>query len=205
MDKFLEDIEGIGTDALGARKPAPFTDQADQIEQFVRGYDGTFGFLQSLKRQLLNRGELSAAQWDAARKCYFQDQKFKSAAERRVIKPQIEPGALFRTNRFIARQVGLKTGLNRPHFVFEVVEPLHETEKAYLLKVRASAKRTSYCGLCGLELTDPRSVLAGIGPVCADNNGLPWGEDALGALNEQLTETKVVEAWFPKQSLEFFK
>lgn len=37
---------------------------------------------------------------------------------------------------------------------------------------------TSHCCFCGIELTDDgegRSVQVGYGPVCAKNNGLPWG------------------------------
>jgi len=32
------------------------------------------------------------------------------------------------------------------------------------------------CCYCARELTDPRSVSMGYGPVCAENYGLPWGE-----------------------------
>lgn len=35
--------------------------------------------------------------------------------------------------------------------------------------------RTSNCCFCGLKLTSQESVLAGYGPICADNWGLPWG------------------------------
>lgn len=32
------------------------------------------------------------------------------------------------------------------------------------------------CVFCSRLLTDERSVAVGYGPVCADHNGLPWGE-----------------------------
>ena len=35
---------------------------------------------------------------------------------------------------------------------------------------------TSECCFCGIELTDPRSVKMGYGPICAGNYDLPWGE-----------------------------
>jgi len=34
---------------------------------------------------------------------------------------------------------------------------------------------TGNCCFCGRELTDPRSVSVGYGPICADHWGLPWG------------------------------
>lgn len=39
-------------------------------------------------------------------------------------------------------------------------------------QARMYGKRTGVCCCCGRELTDPRSVEAGIGPICADNWGL---------------------------------
>lgn len=35
---------------------------------------------------------------------------------------------------------------------------------------------TGQCCFCGLELSDPRSVRVGYGPICASNWGLPWGD-----------------------------
>lgn len=40
-------------------------------------------------------------------------------------------------------------------------------------KAKLYGKMTSSCCFCGLELNDPRSVMAGYGPICADNYGLP--------------------------------
>lgn len=36
--------------------------------------------------------------------------------------------------------------------------------------------KTGACSFCGRELTDPRSVTVGYGPICAEHYGLPWGE-----------------------------
>lgn len=41
---------------------------------------------------------------------------------------------------------------------------------------------TGQCCFCGQKLTDERSLAQGYGPVCAENYGLPWGEDRLCAL-----------------------
>lgn len=37
------------------------------------------------------------------------------------------------------------------------------------------------CVYCSHELTDERSIAVGYGPVCAENNGLPWGHVAEGS------------------------
>lgn len=40
-------------------------------------------------------------------------------------------------------------------------------------KSKLYGKLTNSCCYCGKELNDPRSVMAGYGPICADNWGLP--------------------------------
>jgi hypothetical protein len=40
-------------------------------------------------------------------------------------------------------------------------------------KAKAYGKLTSTCCFCGLGLEDPRSVMSGYGPICAENYGLP--------------------------------
>lgn len=35
---------------------------------------------------------------------------------------------------------------------------------------------TGHCVFCSRELTDDRSLTVGYGPICAERNGLPWGE-----------------------------
>lgn len=37
---------------------------------------------------------------------------------------------------------------------------------------------TGQCVFCSRRLTDERSITVGYGPVCAEHNGLPWGEAA---------------------------
>lgn len=41
----------------------------------------------------------------------------------------------------------------------------------------AYGRETSTCCFCSIALSDPRSVHVGYGPICAENYGLPWGEN----------------------------
>jgi hypothetical protein len=59
-------------------------------------------------------------------------------------------------------------------------------------KAKLYGKQTSTCCFCGLALTDNRSVMAGYGPICAGNYGLPipsvaeakaWAEKNLATLS----------------------
>jgi hypothetical protein len=43
-------------------------------------------------------------------------------------------------------------------------------------RAAAYGRETGSCCFCSRELTDPRSVSVGYGPICAGHYGLPWGE-----------------------------
>lgn len=58
-----------------------------------------------------------------------------------------------------------------------VLEALKEFNADPQSVARAYGRATSHCCFCGLGLTDGRSVAMGYGPVCAENYGLPWGEE----------------------------
>ena len=58
-----------------------------------------------------------------------------------------------------------------------VFEFLQDFEKDPISGAKLQARKTSNCCFCCNRLTDPRSVLMGYGPTCADNFGLPWGDE----------------------------
>jgi len=53
---------------------------------------------------------------------------------------------------------------------------MHELAFNFEQKAREHGKTTGNCCFCGIELTDPRSLAAGYGPICAGNYNLPWGK-----------------------------
>jgi hypothetical protein len=52
---------------------------------------------------------------------------------------------------------------------------LRDADVNLLAVARRYAEETGFCAFCHHALTDPRSVSAHYGPVCADHYGLPWG------------------------------
>jgi hypothetical protein len=67
--------------------------------------------------------------------------------------------------------------------LIEVANTLNDSVIAY-------GKKTGSCGCCGRTLTDPVSVAAGIGPVCAENFGFSYLRDAAA---EELEAAKAAE------------
>jgi hypothetical protein len=163
---------------------------------WLLNYSGQFAFYLDLKRQVKSGRLLSDKQREA----------IKRAMEREknpiVSKPfTIKPGAILIVGKFIAQRVAEENGLTRPHHAFEVMEVHRETEKAYNVTAKCTAQRTSYCGVCGLKLTNPESVTNGIGPICAEKHGISYGGRSLEELAERLQLEKPVTAWIAKKSI----
>ena len=181
-------------DALNA---VPFIEKHKKAVAWLENYKGDFPFYASLKKQLNANGWLSEKQLASVYK--------GMEREKDAIKPAavtfVKVGALIRVKKYYAFGIATKAGMANPHFIFEVVEAKRETPKAVLLVLKMSAQRTTHCCRCGLLLTHPVSVKAGIGPVCAANAGLEQGEGALEGLRAQLEGVALVETWLPKSAI----
>lgn len=55
------------------------------------------------------------------------------------------------------------------------ISRLSEETKMSAEEASMFGKSTGVCVNCAAHLTDPRSVAASYGPICAANNGWPWG------------------------------
>ena len=58
----------------------------------------------------------------------------------------------------------------------KILKIIREVEKDPVAYARSHGLKTGRCCCCGRKLTDPRSMAAGYGPVCAENFGFPWGK-----------------------------
>lgn len=84
-----------------------------------------------------------------------------------------KPGG-FNSGYYLYIKPNLKLSLQPPDWLEkELVDfALNPAEYA-----SAYGKKTGRCCFCSLELTDPRSVSAGYGPVCSEKWSLPWGQE----------------------------
>lgn len=178
-----------------------FKDEFADVVAWLENYRGTFPFYLSLKDQLAKNGRLSDRQIDSVVRAMIRDREFaekKAAPDREY---SIKPGTVIVIGKWLAKEIAQKAGAPRAFHTLKVMACLGETEKAYKLKVKLSAQRTSFCGMCGLALTNPESVASGIGPICGQKWGLP--ETNLLALAESfgLMELREVETWIPKATI----
>jgi hypothetical protein len=180
----------------------PFKDRHPEVVEWLNNYKGNFEFYLSLKSQLEAKGSLSEKQVDAVKRAIDKDVQRASkrtlSTSSQTVRLSLSAGEILLISKFFARKLAEQAGAIRPHYVFEVLSVEAETEKAYKVKLRMTAQRTSHCGVCGLTLTNPESVAAGIGPICAENTGISFGANSSLELAEALKETREIDTWLPK-------
>lgn len=176
----------------------------NQAIDFIKGYNGTFSFLLSLKAFYFRKHFLSAAQLSGVKKCMVKQAEYdaqKLSGEHTKINDasySIKANTVVKVGRFFAKELGKQVGLDeKGHFAYKVVNVLGESSKAYQLELRASGARTSFCSCCGRTLTDSFSVLHGIGPICASRHGVANAEQ----LDTRLASTQSIKVWLPKSAL----
>jgi hypothetical protein len=142
----------------------PFHVENADVVEWLKQYTGNFHFYISLKSQLAFKGHLSPKQVASVRKAITRTTVQPTSA-RQTTNFSLKPGDIINVSRWLAREVGQKAGLTRPHYTLEVTSVECETDRAYKATFILSGQRMSRCAICGLTLTDPRSVTAGIGPI----------------------------------------
>jgi hypothetical protein len=186
--------------SVGGEAPKSFREEHPAVATWLEAYTGDFEFYVSVRDQLARKGMLSPKQTEAIYRAIDRDKA--SVAAPIVSKTfTLAVGEVIILSKFAAQRVAQAAGCARPHRAFEVLEVKAETAKAYLARVKLSAQRTSHCGICGIALTTPDSVAAGIGPVCAEKNSLPYGGNSLEALAEMLSVTTEATAWIAKSTI----
>lgn len=178
-------------------------DSNEEAYTWIKNYSGTFSFYLSLKEQYLRKGFLSEAQINSVFKAMTNETAYllrkNSPQEGKVF--SLKNNSIILLSKFIGIQIASNAGLTKPFYLFEVVKVEAETEKAYKATLKMTAQRTSHCGQCGIRLTNEKSVAAGIGPICAERLGIPYGEDSLTELKKLLLTKKEVSTWIPKKCI----
>ena len=150
------------------------------IVYFAMTYNGTFKFMVDMKARLLNNTGLTENQWNAVTKCYTRDAQYKAPL---LVTPNIiAPAKYFAfanpvpvvLTRKGAMALKKKYNLNFGPFTVEILGAYDTVSRRgyrnYIMCVNVSGA-VNVCRVCGKSLVDHKSVVSGIGPVCAKNLG----------------------------------
>jgi len=163
--------------------PAPTNlSPADTVEliNYVTNYKGTFRFMLDLQGKYNVNKALSPAQWAAVEKCYKRDAQYK--APQAVTPNVVAPAKYFAfanpvpvvLTRKGAMALKRKYNLSFGPFTVEILGAYDNVSRRgyrnYVMRVNASGA-VNVCRVCGKSLVDHKSVVSGIGPVCAKNLG----------------------------------
>lgn len=205
-----DDFDLNSYEGLAAYAPKPidtgpvFSAKFPEVAAWLEAYNGDFDFYRSLKAQYLAKGMLSEKQIACVEKAIANDKaRGATTPEARAQSFTLKPGTVVVLSKFISTKIAKQAGHTRAHRAVEIIEVEGETPKAYRAKVKLSARRTTFCGVCGLHLENPESIAAGIGPICADNYGISYGGKSLEELEAALTTTVEVTTWLPKSAIKW--
>ena len=168
--------------------PPHITDAAEQAEivKFAIGYNGTFKFMLDMQSRLVVKKEgLTPAQWNGVHKCYLQEAKRANKvvsntnmthASTQQLPAMIDlptpiPVVL---NRTAAMRIKHKHNLMFGPFAVEIIgfNPKRSRKGIQTFKIRVNGSgAVNVCRICGKSLKDHKSVVSGIGPVCAKGLG----------------------------------
>ena len=150
------------------------------IVYFAMTYNGTFKFMVDMKARLLNNTGLTENQWNAVTKCYTRDAQYKAPL---LVTPNIiAPAKYFAfanpvpvvLTRKGAMALKKKYNLTFGPFTVEILGAYDTVSRRgyrnYIMCVNVSGA-VNVCRVCGKSLVDHKSVVSGIGPVCAKNLG----------------------------------
>jgi hypothetical protein len=106
--------------------------------------------------------------------------------------------------RGIALKLKNDYGLEFMPILVDLVKATKITEKAVRVSVKLTEENGDVCRCCGLELTDPFSILTGMGAICARHLGVKYIKDKNEVerfrveLKERIQEIGEFEFWLPK-------
>jgi hypothetical protein len=162
-----------------------------EIQSFLRDYQGSSSFVQSLRDQYHRNGYLSLKQVEC----------LKKMMEPKVF--TISIGVRLLLGKGASTRISNSLGVDFVHRGFEVVGIHAETERAYLLDLKFAATRTVTCCVCGIQLKNEVSRSIGIGPVCAEKHGIPYELNALNLLQAKLDAVDQVahKVWVAKWAI----
>jgi Family of unknown function (DUF6011) len=170
------------------------TESKAEWVQWLENYTGDSLFFISLKQQL-SRGGLSPKQLECVQKQMRKDNEV-------VNHFSLKNGTIVILTRSVAQRVAAEAGYAGSHRAIEILGVEVETANAYKVRAKLSARRTSHCGICGMVLTDGKSIEMGIGPVCAKKQGIKYnGAATLQELEAKLSVTQEITTWIPRWSV----
>lgn len=187
---------------LKEEKQGPINvDELSEDLKSILTYDGGNEFVIKMQVQYQNWRSLTERQIASAIR---QIKKEKSPA--RDINVSLNNESI-KLKRGIALKLKDEYGLEFMPILVDLVKATKLSEKAVRVSVKLTEENGDVCRCCGLELTDPFSVLTGMGATCARNLGVKYIKDKSEVerfkldLKERIAQVGEFEFWLPKTQI----
>ena len=187
---------------LKEEKQGPINmDELSEDMKLILSYDGANEFVIKMKIQYQDWRSLTERQISSAVR---QIKKEKSPS--RDINISLNNESI-KLKRGIALKLKNEYGLEFMPILVDLVKATKISEKAVRVSVKLTEENGDVCRCCGLELTDPFSIMTGMGAICAKNLRVKYIKDKSEVerfkldLRERIAEVGEFEFWLPKTQI----
>jgi hypothetical protein len=176
-------------------------DELSEDLKTIMSYEGGNEFVLKLKTQYETWRNMSERQIAAGIR---QIKREKTPSRDLVVSLNNES---IKLKRGVALRLKEQYGLEFMPILVDLVKTTKITEKAVRVSVKLTEENGDVCRCCGLELTDPFSVLTGMGAICAKRLGVTYIKDVNEIerfkvdLKKRIEEVGEFEFWLPKTQI----
>ena len=164
-------------------------------------YEGSNEFVLDIKNKFVMYRNLTERQISTAVKSIKREKNPSKVLDIKLNNESVQ------LKRGIALKIKKEYGLEFMPILVDLVKTTMISQKAVKVVAKLTKENGDVCRCCGATLTDDKSMITGLGPICSKNLGVPYIKDQEDLnrfkmdLNKRIDEIGEFEFWLPKTQI----
>jgi len=173
---------------------------SDELQMIMK-YEGSNEFVLDIKNKFVMYRNLTERQISTAVKSIKREKNPSKVLDIKLNNESVQ------LKRGIALKIKKEYGLEFMPILVDLVKTTMISQKAVKVVAKLTKENGDVCRCCGATLTDDKSMITGLGPICSKNLGVPYIKDQEDLnrfkmdLNKRIDEIGEFEFWLPKNQI----
>ena len=169
--------------------------------QLIMKYEGSNDFVLEIKEKYVTYRNLTDRQIQSAVRTIKREKAPSKVLELKLNNESVQ------LKRGIALKIKKEYGLEFMPILVDLVKTTMISPKAVKVVAKLTKENGDVCRCCGATLTDEKSMVTGLGPICSKNLGIPYIKDNGDItrfkmdLESRIDEIGEFEFWLPKTQI----
>jgi hypothetical protein len=169
--------------------------------QMIMKYEGSNDFVIEIKDKYVKYRNLSDRQIQTAVRAIKREKSPSKVLDLKLNNESVQ------LKRGIALKIKENYGLEFMPILVDLVKTTMISTKAVKVVAKLTKENGDVCRCCGATLTDEKSMITGLGPICSKNLGVPYIKDNEDIsrfkmdLERRIDEIGEFEFWLPKTQI----